>query len=360
MTSRILYYPTIEFRKEHYPWLWSASLLWDKIYRIVPDGYELNEPRNIKELCETGDIGIPINPKTYSTQVAKDFTDKLEHCEWTASALNFHRDEVRNYQEYCKLHKDKVDVSLRNVFLANKDLSEEEDWLYVPQEMANFYMAYLSNRIAKENNLSLVTDSPDFWTASTFFQYENEMQDFYHKEFSKQALISLLIRDYIPKNIMHLTPYQIIRFREKRKDERRLLNETLNSIADELRNIKDPKIVREAVDEQRKKIEFSLNEYKKSMDIINISDWTGMISLFTTVAVDVMGYLGYTGNTIAPINTFGIGIGLISGIASHITRKQSSNDNAYSYLTSLDRLSSSGFENYNYILNRKIEEFIND
>src|SRR6266576_3973995 len=33
-----LYYPTIEF--QDYAWLWSASLLWDRIYRIVPKGYE--------------------------------------------------------------------------------------------------------------------------------------------------------------------------------------------------------------------------------------------------------------------------------------------------------------------------------
>ena len=56
MSNSILYYPTIEFRHEDYQWLWNAALFADKIYRIVPPGYELNEPRNIRELCSTGEI----------------------------------------------------------------------------------------------------------------------------------------------------------------------------------------------------------------------------------------------------------------------------------------------------------------
>ena len=42
MSNSILYYPTIEFRHEDYQWLWNAALFADKIYRIVPPGYELN------------------------------------------------------------------------------------------------------------------------------------------------------------------------------------------------------------------------------------------------------------------------------------------------------------------------------
>lgn len=68
MSNSILYYPTIEFRHEDYQWLWNAALFADKIYRIVPPGYELNEPRNIRELCSTGEIGIPLSPVPYSKE----------------------------------------------------------------------------------------------------------------------------------------------------------------------------------------------------------------------------------------------------------------------------------------------------
>lgn len=81
MSNSILYYPTIEFRHEDYQWLWNAALFADKIYRIVPPGYELNEPRNIRELCSTGEIGIPLspvpninNPYTYLAQIKSTFS----------------------------------------------------------------------------------------------------------------------------------------------------------------------------------------------------------------------------------------------------------------------------------------------
>ncbi|WP_312648995.1 hypothetical protein [Aminipila sp.] len=51
MKKSILYYPTIEFQFKDFQWLWTSALLWDKVYRIVPDGYQLQEPRNIQELC---------------------------------------------------------------------------------------------------------------------------------------------------------------------------------------------------------------------------------------------------------------------------------------------------------------------
>lgn len=74
MSNSILYYPTIEFRHEDYQWLWNAALFADKIYRIVPPGYELNEPRNIRELCSTGEIGIPLSPVPYGQQKTLCFT----------------------------------------------------------------------------------------------------------------------------------------------------------------------------------------------------------------------------------------------------------------------------------------------
>ena len=44
MGDSILYYPTIEFRNSDYKWLWTASLFWEKIYRIVPGNFILDEP----------------------------------------------------------------------------------------------------------------------------------------------------------------------------------------------------------------------------------------------------------------------------------------------------------------------------
>src|SRR5271157_1786050 len=121
MPNYVLYYPTIEF--QNYPWLWSASLVWDRIYRIVPEGYQPDEPENIKALTETGEIGIPIHPDSYAKETAKEFLDKVQLGEWSAAALEFEISEA-----YARVHQDKVDVELRNMIIAKGCAAAHDEW----------------------------------------------------------------------------------------------------------------------------------------------------------------------------------------------------------------------------------------
>ena len=70
-----LYYPTIEF--QNYDWLYSASLIWDRIYRIVPESYTPHDPSNIRELVESGEIGIYLSPDRYAKLIADEFNEEL-------------------------------------------------------------------------------------------------------------------------------------------------------------------------------------------------------------------------------------------------------------------------------------------
>ena len=101
MSNSILYYPTIEFRHEDYQWLWNAALFADKIYRIVPPGYELNEPQNIRELCSTGEIGIPLSPVPYSKEASEEFSKFMDENHRKAAALSLIEDDET---EYIRIH----------------------------------------------------------------------------------------------------------------------------------------------------------------------------------------------------------------------------------------------------------------
>ena len=48
--NSILYYPHIEFQNE--AWVKSSLLLWDHVYRIVPEGYSPNDSDEIKALVD--------------------------------------------------------------------------------------------------------------------------------------------------------------------------------------------------------------------------------------------------------------------------------------------------------------------
>lgn len=362
MSKNILYYPTIEFKSEDYRWLWVSSLLWDRIYRIVPDGYKLNEPRNIQELCSTDEIGIPLSPNKYSKRASDEFLLKLESREWQAAALEFDHEDIELYNQYCRVHKDKIDVTLRNVLLLDKDISQDEDWLYVPREMSNLYMAYLAKYIADENKLALNTHDTDFWTASTFFSYDTQIQSGYfpgeeYIDRSYAVLASLLIKDIIPENIMNITPKELIKFRQQRKDERTQFIQAIDSFRENLSGISDERILRDIISEEKAKVEYALNNYKKSMDIIKATRWTGHLTSLLTIAADALGYIKVDTNTISAITSGSVGLGFITGL---VEKNVSVKETPYSYLTSLKKILPDKFDNYHYNLYRQVEEFIND
>lgn len=362
MSKDILYYPTIEFSATDYEWLWRAALLWDKVYRIVPDGYALNEPRNIQELCSTGEIGIPLCPRTYSAKASKQFITKLESRDWQAAALEFQTDDIEKYENYTRLHKDKVDVSLRNLMLLNPKTVEDDDWLYVSKEMSNQYMIYLATEIAKSNNLSLNTHNPDVWTASTFFLHDGKVQESFfpgsnYKESSKAALAPVIVNSIFPDNILNITPNQILEFRTKRKDERKQFQQAFDLFCDKLSQATDPKILNQIWEDEKKEIEYALTEYKKSMDILKVIKWGGYITSIITIATDALGYTDFNTNVIQGITSAGLGIGLLTG---RLEKHFSPPPTPYSYLSEARSLAPDGYKDYSYALYRKMEEFIND
>jgi hypothetical protein len=140
-----LYYPTIEFQDYH--WLWSAALLWDRIYRIVPSTYEPEEAENVKVLCEAGEIGIPIHPDEYAKDIAGEFISKLESKDWHAAALEFDVPE-----EYARLHRDKVDIKLRELIVAKGKGTAHDEWFHVPTQFEALYMTYLAKTISEKKS----------------------------------------------------------------------------------------------------------------------------------------------------------------------------------------------------------------
>ena len=146
-----LYYPTIEFANKE--WLWNACLLWDKVYRIVPEGYIPNDRDEIRTLIEDKSVIANIAPEKYATEIFEDFKKVMDKSKW-ACALS-EADYMDN--NYVKLHEGKADVQLRELLIAGNK-RDDEGFYYVPREFANIYMIYLSNYIAKKNNITLASD----------------------------------------------------------------------------------------------------------------------------------------------------------------------------------------------------------
>ena len=254
MSNSILYYPTIEFRHEDYQWLWNAALFADKIYRIVPPGYKLNEPRNIRELCSTGEIGIPLSPVPYSKEASEEFSEFMDENHRKAAALSLIED---NETEYIRIHSSKMDVKLlQDIFFKLKHIDEDENWLYASPHTVNFYMTFLANHIAEKNSLSLWTRNQELWTTSTYFLYGGALQDDYQpgKDYtdpSTEALVSIMIPDIFPQDLLHVPPKDILCFREKRKDERIQFMNAIETLRNELAQADAPEVITAIINDEK-------------------------------------------------------------------------------------------------------------
>ena len=373
MSNSILYYPTIEFRREDYQWLWNTALFADKIYRIVPPGYKLNEPRNIKALCSTGEIGIPISPVKYSKEASEAFSSFMDANGRKAAALSFIEEDET---EYIRIHSSKMDVKLlQNIFYNLKQIDEDDNWLYAHPNTVNFYMTFLANHIAKKNSLSLWTRNQELWTTSTYFLYDGNLQDDYrpgeeYYEPSKEALISLMLPDVFPQDILHVTPEEILQFREKRKDERKQFLDAIENLRQELAKADAPEVIQAIINDEKTKVDAAAHEYKKSMDILKVVRFGGVLTTAITIAADALGYCSHFPDLYkGVIESSGLWAGVLTGI---LEKRVKIPNNPYTYLAHINNrfsyhpgashflMGQPSIARYNYTLYRGFEEFIND
>lgn len=76
----ILYYPHIEFQNE--AWVKSSLLLWNHVYRIVPEGYSPNDSDEIKALVDADlvrDIKLDDKDREDTFEEFLKLCDKIEN-----------------------------------------------------------------------------------------------------------------------------------------------------------------------------------------------------------------------------------------------------------------------------------------
>jgi len=351
-----LYYPQIEFND--YRWLWSAALLWDKIYRIEPDGFTPEHPDNIRTLCDGGEIGIPIRPNEYGKQVAEEFKTYVNTGKWQAAAL-----EKNRVKEYARIHHDKIDVQVRQMLISSGRAASHDQWLYVPADFEKLYMTYLATKIAKQNNLQAVSDTSGAWSGLTFFnngQMDTE-NDAHGLPFT---LASMIIGNYVPANILDITPDALLGFRQKYADERRNFIQAIKSAAVQLANCHDATIANEMLHSIQKDVESKASDYKKSMEVLNAKAFTGCAAVSIPMTTPVLGEL----LVLNPLSSIVLGttvlaIGGIAGVAVLKQKgKRLSRECDYSYLVHAARTfpDRSDVLSLQQRMRRDLNEFIND
>jgi hypothetical protein len=359
MNNYALYYPTIEFT--NHQWLWSASLLWDRLYRIVPTGYQPDDPPNVLALMESGEIGIPLHPDDYAPLIAEEFIARLDSGEWNAAALTLDMPD-----EYRRLHTDKVDVVLRDMIIAHGAGKAQGEWLHVPTDFAAHYMTYLANAVAERNKLQMLSDSAPAWAGATYFKYNGQVEDFPRDEFTQQ-LATMVVREFLPSDILSIKPKDILSFREKYRAERQRLLTSMQTWAKRLSECDDDRVAQDLIQDMNKDIEASLKDFRGSLSALNVAGMTGLKSLTFPVVTKVASLIGgkdLDPSTLLFVAGASVALGLVSGLSDwNQKRKKLTKECDYSYLMHM-RKQWKGIamydKDYNYYLCRKMEEFIND
>jgi hypothetical protein len=355
-TYSALYYPSIEFADPQ--WLWASSLIWDRIYRIVPKDYAPEDSENIRKLSETGEIGIPIHPDEYAKAVSAEFIEKLHSRHWDAAALSGSLES-----DYARLHHDKVDVQLRNLIVAKGRGASHGDWLYVPTDFEALYMTYLANYVSKKANLNLVTDASAAWTGSMYFSFDGRINDWPSEE-CPQVLAAMLIRDFVPVNIMNILPKELLSFRERRRDERHRFIGAVTNAAEQLANCQDSQVVHDVYEDIKKDVAESLKDYRKSMDLLKVEGWMGIKTLMFPATTSILAKLiALDPSKLTILSAVGVAMGAVSGLTVVAQkRRKLTHEYDYSYLFHMRREWENCYRgnDWNYYLCRQMEEFIHD
>jgi hypothetical protein len=357
-----LYYPSMEFR--NVAWLKGMLLFWDGIRRIVPESYTPNDVDEVKPFLEA-EIIKSIDPRQDAAKIADEFRNKLEGKRYTAAALSY-MERSEDHELYYRIHPDKVDSRLRDLLSAKEISKATKDWLYVSEEFGRYYMLYLANSIAESRGLAKIIDSTEAWAASTYFDYEGEIDVDTPFEESDQAIITLMLRDFVPANIQAIPAKSVLLFREKYRDERRRFLESIKTYITKISNINDPQTIQDVVNEYKKDVEASIKDFKESLRSLKFTSLTGIKAIAFPLSTNVVHWLGICTYEDQVITTAvaGLALGLLTSYREYKEkRKTLIKECDYSYIYFLENIL--GNWQYkrgplNYHLYRQIEEFIND
>ncbi len=347
--NSILYYPHIEFQNE--AWVKSSLLLWDHVYRIVPEDYTPIDSDEIKALVDEDLVrSIKLDDKDRE----ETFDEFLRLCDKLDNRLPaglIPSDEER-------IHPDKIDNRLYPYLdLIGEHFIDDFRWLHLSKELARGYMFKLSQVVARIRNLNRGTDDLDAWSITPYFCENANFGEFLQDPDANGFFCSVTLEDVVPENIGGVSSHDLISFVNNRKDERKLLREKFNDFTSHLAMISNLNHAGQIEMDFVNELMESKEEYRKSMD-----KWKDIpalaISTGVPVSLTTLGTLSsIQGNPFSLLRIAGsLVMGAICSYADFYRAKKRRDPSYSSYLIGVDKLCKNvRGESYT-----RLEEFIND
>jgi hypothetical protein len=359
-SNSVLLYPNIELKDPIL--VKEALLLYENLYRIVPSDYKPKDDPEIQQCNEDFEIVASISPEKYTEETYQKFQTKVK--KWSHIAAGFSSTKINRSS---RLHEGKVYDELRKYLIDEGLLIKDGRWLRGNNALVANYMIYLSNEIATQNQLRLLTNVSPAWTTQEFINYDgnyNEIpyEQVHYTDFSGRSLIGLYLIDFIPKNIAKIPFSEIMVFRDEYQKERENFLLEQSHFIDELQKINDPLVLNDRIRSLQSRLQTALRDYRDACKKLGAKQFFGAKIVTVPLVMPVASFLTSNdpGLTLA-LSSVGIAFGGLWTLDSYFDKRdQLQKKNPYSYLDLLEKYSFQSIENVNSQLSSEMKEFILD
>ncbi|MCD4784880.1 MAG: DUF6236 family protein [Candidatus Eremiobacteraeota bacterium] len=287
MIKNALYYPYIYFQDIN--WLKAMALFYDRIYRIVPPQMEVDDREEIKPFHSDHKIFCEISPIPYSEEASRMFLEKMRN--WKAASLHFAG------EKHIDIHLSKISKDVGNLF---KELGYKTSdyWVNLPERIASNYMLYLATVISEKNKLSLLTDKLAPWTATNYFIYDGQFDEFsldinsVSESNNPLYFFTFVLHELIPANISDIPISSILEFRKRRQDEMAQLRNAISVVYNSLQEIQDRGVLTDRINDSISDVRKAVDEYKKSADLLKARGWKGSLLMGLPASVGLATLFG--------------------------------------------------------------------
>jgi hypothetical protein len=334
-----LYYPYINV--QDIDWLKSALLYWDSIRCITPSSDYFGD--DIKYLFDERLI-IATNPKDYATDASIKFGSKIQKYCHNQGELD---EKVRNYLE-------ERFPELKNVPIHNEKLNEKifhemghkivlghlvngvSQFYQAQPYISALYSMTLASEISKKIQAPMLTDVLGLSELGQYILWSDEVIP---NDNEPNGIFVQLDIDFPSQSELVNLPFDdIIRFRQKRNDERRRFRKAIEEIRCKTQELEDMNSLADYLNDQKQDFQQAIDDHKKTLREINIKNFTSSIkaswpSLF---GIAIGQNMGKTAGILSAIGLAGISLAFNKTSISQ-ERRKAIRDCPWHYLISLEQ-----------------------
>lgn len=347
----ILYFPGIEFASPS--WVKAALLIWDRVYRIVPEDYDPQDSATVREAVGAGLIHNIVLE-------ADDLKSTYNEFQGFLKQLSFMPAGLESQAPSHAVKKNKIDARLYPILDTLVTRQIGDDWFHLPVEVARGYMFFLAQNVARRRGLYRGTDSPDAWVTSYYFSENGNFGELLFDETADGQLMYLSFRDLIPITVCGVPMKSVVDFVNKRGDEKKQFREQIDTLLARLATCTSDSHVPELLQSFRNDLLSAKADLRSSMGFASLTDLSAILTVALPVAGTVLGAIMSCGGHL-DFETLSqsLGCGSVAAYARYsevCQGKRAAHSGAYL----LDLEKKLGPEGKPYYFDRLMNEFVND